>query len=773
MLCTRAFLKSASALALTLAGTANISAASAATDNSKVEFVVVTAERRAVDLQKTTLAATVLSGDDLVKKGVYNLTSLQTAAPGITINDYGSANVFNMRGVGREAVDVEIPSGVAIYRDGVPTLAGYFQNEPYYDLDGVEVLRGPQGTFAGQSASGGALFIRSKSPTLDGFSGYVQVGGGEWAEYEAQGAVNVPITDTLAIRVSLNYLNRDSWYHLTGSFTGHPGTKDVANARVGIYWQPNASFEFLSKTDIGYLNDGGNPVSTAGAPLFRIQLDDPMAYVDRSIRQVVDMKYHFDGGITLRSLTGIQNIFTVNNLDANGGGPFPPADPTLQAPHNSFKSQGNFWFYSQEFDLVSPEDQQLRWVLGLFGERQVSSIPDFVKTGKDGFTFTGFFLPIPPFDTLFPAFESPWHQIEDDLAVFGNVQYDIQPDLTVEAGLRYSYNHKEQFTDFLFGFGTTPPFIPFPFGSLPGGSTQHESGDYIDGKIALQWKPTDEDFAYVSASRGHTVKGINIFPSVVGPDGIPVHDPYKPVEVWEYEVGWKSTLFDGHMRTQLDAYYENIGNYQAVFGFTTGGGGGGIINGSETRNAETRSRIWGIEAGGQGNWGDFSMDFGAAYLNSSIGRFSNVINMFSFAPPFIGNNVAAAEAAAFGHNCDTENPVVTLTGSKAPFSPEFTGNIGGQYAIHTGAGFTVTPRADVSYVGTNQADLFRCSLETIKAHTLLNLQARLDIDDSPWWASLWATNVTDEQYVGAIQNIPPIYYAGARRQFGIRIGRSF
>jgi iron complex outermembrane receptor protein len=116
---------------------------------------------------------------------------------------------------------------------------------------------------------------------------------------------------------------------------------------------------------------------------------------------------------------------------------------------------------------------------------------------------------------------------------------------------------------------------------------------------------------------------------------------------------------------------------------------------------------------------------------------------------------------------------VTLTGSKAPFSPEFTGNIGAQYAIHTGAGFTVTPRADVSYVGTNQADLFRCSLETIKAHTLLNLQARLDIDDSPWWASLWATNVTDEQYVGAIQNIPPIYYAGARRQFGIRIGRSF
>jgi len=767
MFSTRALLKGASALALTFATGVPVARAAETEPSGKVELVIVTAERRAVDLQKTTLAATVLSGDDMIKKGVYNLTSLQSEAPGITINDYGSANVFNMRGVGREAVDVEIPSGIAIYRDGVPTLAGYFQNEPYYDLDGVEVLRGPQGTFAGQSASGGALFIRSKSPTLDGFSGYGQIGGGEWAEYEAQGAVNVPITDTLAIRVSLNYMNRDSWYHLTGTFTGHPGTKDVANARVGIYWQPNASFEFLSKTDIGYLNAGGNPVSTAGAPLFTIKLDDPMAYVDRSIRQVVDMKYHFDGGITLRSLTGIQNIFTVNNLDANGGGPFPPADPTLQAPHNSFKSQGNFWFYSQEFDLVSPEDQQLRWVLGLFGERQVSSIPDFLKTGKDGFTFTGFFLPIPPFDTKFPAFESPWHQVENDLAVFGNVQYDIQPDLTVEAGVRASYNDKKQFTDFEFGLGTTPPFIPF--GNPAGGSTQHESGDYVDGKIALQWKPTVDDFAYVSASRGHTVKGMNIFPP---------HDPYKPVEVWNYEVGWKSTILDGHMRTQLDAYYENIGNYQAVFGFTTGGGGIGAVNASETRNAETRSNIWGIEASGQGTWDDFSLDFGAAYLHSEIGRFSNVINQFSVVVPPggvvpLGNAVAANEAAVFGTNCDTGSPVVTLTGAKAPFSPEFTGNVGAQYAIHTGAGFTVTPRADVSYVGTNQADLFRCSLETIKAHTLLNLQARLDIDDSTWWAMLWATNVTDEQYVGAIQNIPPIYYAGARRQFGIRIGRSF
>src|SRR5689334_8719220 len=160
-------LRNCASLIALVAGVASF----AQTAKAEIETVTVTAERRNVDLQKTTLAATVLTADDLSNKSVLGLTSLQYAAPGIQISDYGSANVFNMRGVGREAVDVEIPSGVAIYRDGVPTLAGYFQNEPYYDLEGVEVLRGPQGTLAGQSASGGALFIRTKNPVLGQLGG--------------------------------------------------------------------------------------------------------------------------------------------------------------------------------------------------------------------------------------------------------------------------------------------------------------------------------------------------------------------------------------------------------------------------------------------------------------------------------------------------------------------------------------------------------------------------------------------------------------------------
>src|SRR4026208_342157 len=137
--------------------------AQGAQDDS-LEEIIVTAKRRNEDLQTTSISATVLSQDLLENKGVTDLYALQYAAPAVTVTQYGSANVFNIRGIGRSQVDIDVPSGVVIYRDGTPTLAGYFQNEPYFDMESVEVYRGPQGTFVGKNAAGGAVFINTNDP---------------------------------------------------------------------------------------------------------------------------------------------------------------------------------------------------------------------------------------------------------------------------------------------------------------------------------------------------------------------------------------------------------------------------------------------------------------------------------------------------------------------------------------------------------------------------------------------------------------------------------
>ena len=118
-----------------------------------LEEIIVTAKRRNEDLQTTSVSATVLNQALLENKGVTDLYALQYAAPAVTVTQYGSANVFNIRGIGRSQVDIDVPSGVVIYRDGTPTLAGYFQNEPYFDMESIEVYRGPQGTFVGKNAA--------------------------------------------------------------------------------------------------------------------------------------------------------------------------------------------------------------------------------------------------------------------------------------------------------------------------------------------------------------------------------------------------------------------------------------------------------------------------------------------------------------------------------------------------------------------------------------------------------------------------------------------
>ena len=158
-----------------------------------LEEVTVTAQRRVQDLQAVPIAATVLTGDMLEEKGVNGIYALQYAAPGLTMADYGSANVLNMRGIGRSAVDIELPSGVVLYRDGVPTFPGYFQNEPYFDIGAIELLRGPQGTFVGKSAAGGAIFIRTASPELGKFSSKLEGEFGDFKQWGGTAIVNAPV----------------------------------------------------------------------------------------------------------------------------------------------------------------------------------------------------------------------------------------------------------------------------------------------------------------------------------------------------------------------------------------------------------------------------------------------------------------------------------------------------------------------------------------------------------------------------------------------------
>ncbi len=694
------------------------SAVQAAEPAAAVERLVITAERRTEDLQTSAVSATVLTGQDLIDKSVFGLTALQYAAPSVLIEDLGSANVFNIRGIGRSKVDVEIPSGVVIYRDGAPTLTGYFQNEPYFDMAGIEVLRGPQGTFVGKSAAGGALFIRTNNPELGKLGGNVEIGGGNHEQAEITGAVNVPVTDTVAMRFAGTHFQRNDFYeNLSGPYTGNPGERDNTAVRASLLWEPSDALDLILKTDVADLDFGGNVTTSYGHDLFEnIAQNSNFKYTDKSQRTVLDVKYDVGDGIRLSSISGYQKVRTVNNLDLNATDPLP----------YRFQSRGEIKIYSQEFNLISPEDQKINWVLGAFYFKQEFDIPAYPDSG---FWFTG-----GPFQGPYPWLQTPWQQNQEDYAGFAHAGYNFTDAIELELGIRYSKYEMDQFTAFTFGFGQAAPTIPF--GGPAGGISQDLDESSVDGMVSLNWTMNDRNFIYGLISRGHIVSGINIFPP---------YRPYDEVEVINYETGWKATFAEDRVTSQLTLYYETFDNYQADFANAVNGV---PVNSSTVRNAEDESTIWGVEWSAQAAFGELHIDLAAAYLDSELGSFNNVVDPFRTAP----------------------NNVVDLSGTKSPYAPEWTGNIGVEYGFHLTGDMTLTPRIDYAYIDETQAGLWDSPRITLESRKLTNLQVRLDA--GRWWANAWMTNATDEQYAGGIQNNASLFYAAPPRMYGLRIGMS-
>ena len=803
---------SCAAAAAVLAGAAVLTASPAAAqttqnkkENATTSELVVTAERRVENLQTTAISATVLDSKALEAKGITGLTALQTAAPGIQISDYSSANTFNIRGIGQSQVDIDLPSGVVIYRDGVPTLTGYFQNAPYYDMAGVEVLRGPQGTFVGKSAAAGAVFIRTRDPELGQWSGNAQVGAGNRDFFEATGVENMPLTDDFALRIAIHGESRGSLFDsirsnpipgglaVTG-FAGGPFQGDddrrLLSGRIGLLWQPNDRLRVVAKTDIDYLHfgchctTGFNPQTGLPEDMRNPIVNGPHGYVDKGVRSSLNISYDFPGGYKLTSLTGFSTVKTRADWDVNGSNPYA----------FYFKSGGKFTNYSQEFDLSSPADRRFSWVGGLFLQRYLNEIP---SAPQAGFSFTvnnAIFLPalgLPPnfVGPDAPVEASPWDKKEWNYAGFAQIDYKITPALDLQVGGRVGHYEFTQFTNFVLYPGTLD--IPL---EEPGGHHQKLSENSFDWKVNLNYQINPDQFVYGLVSRGHSPGSINL---AFGGTSTFDHVSYKPMEVINYEAGWKGTFLDNQLHTQLAAYYQTFQNYQAFFGFPAPPGSPPGLSGLDAlflaRNATTTSIIYGLEFGAQGHFGDLDLDGGLALFKSKLGNFGEVNNpfcpLYSFDAACTMINTASKYYGAYGTSATLQE-----NGAETPFSPEFTANIGAAYTFHLPTGGTeidMTPRVDVSYRTDSYANLFHNPSTLLQGGFLVNMS--VNFTHGPWWVSLWSTNLLDRTYAAAKQNVSAdpgapgtqegaffpaphvvgIVYMAPPRLFGIRIGRSW
>lgn len=678
-----------------------------------LDAMVVTAERRATDLMKTGLAATVLSQEDLAERQIHDLDSLALAAPALSVSNYGGGNVVNIRGVGRSEVVTQASAGVPIYRDGVPTFNAYFASaEPYFDISDVQVLRGPQGTFAGQNSTGGAIFVRSADPDLSGFSGHVQLGVGNYSDVQGQLVLNIPVSDTFAIRLASDAQQRDGFYNYSGSYTGHPEKYDRAAARLGVLWRPNENFEWVAKVDYDHFDYGANhyaPIASPN-PLFDIASDTNLFAVDHFVRWSNTINYTFGNGMVLRSITGYQKGKTGQKSDSDG----------TNLPIASLEYHASEKITSQEFNLISPESSPLRYVLGAFYSDSKVGLPMFE-------------VQAPPI-----AIDITSELRRKNSALFGNVSYDFAPGWQVEAGARYNRATVNQ------DLATTITYFGFPLSVTPGPSTLPNDNS-VTGRIGLSWEIDPQHFLYGFVATGHKNPGLNT--SVLSPPAFDGED------LTDFEFGYKGNFLDKRLRFQASYFHYDYKDYQFnQYDVNT--------RSSVILNVPGKSKSQGIEMQLDGYFGATAVNLAASYATSKLATYFAVDPRN--APP-LGAPPCTAGGPSSSPQC------LDLSGRRLPFQPRTTFSAGVQHRFDIGAG-SLTPRVDVAYTGGQYTTVYQVpALDTLEARTVVN--ATLTWNSGPWTTTLYSTNLDNEQYV--VAKLSGLRVAGAPRQFGVRLMRSF
>jgi iron complex outermembrane receptor protein len=680
-----------------------------------LEEVVVTAEKRTTNLQRTPIAATVLTGTQLLHKGVITVDQLETVAPSLAIDSYGQGGEIDIRGIGKGEHNTQTQAGVILYRNGVASFPGYLEDEPFYDISNIEVLRGPQGTFAGENSTGGAVYITETAPNFNGVNGYLLGQYGNYNDTMLQGAVNLPVSRTVATRVAFYDEYRDTFFHVTGPYTGGNGTLKQSAIRFSLLWHPSEKLSALWQTDYAYIDNGGYMASpaTAKTPLYDITANGPDAAIDQIARMTLNVNYKMDDGITLRSITGAQWGRSVYQADLDG----------TNKLNLTFRDLVPAEMYSQEFDLISPEKGSLTWVTGIYYQGLDYSYP----LGQ------GYVLGYPPgvFDEYIEG-KVP----NDTAAAFGQLGFHFSHGWKFQLGARYSWNDTTNRI-----YNVIPEFFYNEY------AHQSEHDDRLTGKADLSWAVNPDNYLYAFVATGYKQGGLNL------PIGTQYQQPFRAEYVTDYEMGWKATALEDHLRTQLDGYYDKYHNFQVTIGAPM------LPTQGLEVNSPSPTTLYGVEFSAQAVFGQFSFDANLGWEHTSLGTFfatDNRLPVVSLCNPTFGPASASC---------------VDLAGHPQTYAPSLTYNFGPQYVFYLGGSSTLTMRANYSHVGSQWATLFDNAALGDYLGARNQLSAQVSYGRGSWTITGYGTNLTNEAYVAAADS--GLRWAGYPRQYGIRVMKTF
>lgn len=644
-----------------------------------LEEIVVTAQKREQNLQDVGISVTAFSGDQMKELGFVTTTDLVQQTPGLTyVPPFGDGNnaAFTLRGVGLNDFSEHNESPVAVYVDEVyqATLAGLgFQ---LFDLERAEVLKGPQGTLFGRNTSGGLVHMVTRKPT-DTFEGYGEATYGEYDQVRLEGAAGGPIVDTLSGRVSFLYHDHDGYRETRTSGLKDANSTDAWSVRGQLLWEPTGDLEILASahyasadqisatyehasttfapdgiTEVFLPADQVNPLCAGvggltgpGQDCFGYRDTDGDIHATDNDRQTfldldtAGVSLHVDwqvAGMTVTSISAFEYLNKFFGEDTDMG-PVPAIAVT-----NPVDSQQ----WSQELRLAGEADQ-LRWTTGFFYFNR--DVRTGSRTDVSGIGLVN--------DNTVDS------DLTESWALFGQLEYEINERWTAIGGLRYTDEEREfemiarddlGNTPFFLGLtpAPVPGFVIFDFTEATVGDLTKQEGDNISWRAELDWRPVDDWMVYGSIARG--VKGFG-FNFAIDGTGIlggstPAQIPFDEEKLMAYELGFKSSLFDGRARLNASVYYYDYNDFQA-FSFE------GLTNVVSNKNAE----VIGFEAELVTNpWDGWEFSFGLNLQDAEVKDVTSA-NFFTgdlvtrdrdmvLTPDFTFNGLGRYEWAMFGGN---------------------------------------------------------------------------------------------------------------------------
>lgn len=781
----------------------------------ELEEVVVTAQKTTETLQQAGLAVDAVTSDELTKNGVISAHDLTNLVPALTItNGGGLASLLYMRGVGNRANNNYLDPAIITTYDGVPMARGSGASIPaFYDLERVEVLKGPQGTLYGKNATGGVINVIPVKPQLGETSGFITGSYGNYDDVQVSGAFNTPIGENSAIRVAGNRVKHDG-YHRDGtqdadqwSIRGQFLTdiNDDLNIRIaGDY--ADIGGVGSGTTSVGSYTPGGlatytfvpsglDPNEGQNTPAGNAYRNTILGAPGFGFLSDIQDKWYIDG-----QMYGINAEINYNT--SFGEVTVIPAWRKTKQDSKFGHPAFNSGWWQTEVEQTSVEAR----LAGSHGE-----LLDYIV---GGYYFDESMKGNNTFDQEFVLPLQDYKETADSWAIFGNLTWHVRDNIRLITGARYTDDHKQmngainnyitfcgglppnlvtppasfaqgcatpgnlphyptldtvaQADAFLTDNGWAAAFIPIPPGYLIPltngvGQVLHSISESdtsynkqkVTYRVSLQWDVLEDSMLYFSYETGYRSGGLQPQADTV----------YKPEYLDAYTLGSKNRFMDGRLQLNVELFYWDYTDQQISYftltdlgvlenltdnvGKSTNLGADVDILWLATENTLASAKIQYLKA----TYDDLHFRTGPPRDNINC-------------PYTIIGTQADGVTPSLDFNCSNNHSI---------YSPKWTIRFGLQHTFNIGS-FNLIPSFDTTWTDDQETGFNNLGYEMIKAHWWTNIDLTLTPPDNKWSVTAYARNLEDKHRVEATQ--PPLIgpanvMYGPDMTYGVRVNYNF